>query len=294
MKKLRNNLEDSFPIFNLQKMKKLMFFSTDQLGVTSDFYATKREPGFDPLTLTSEIAFETAFQSFSRISSVTSSPLRFNPSVSVAISRKEPPVGKYILLSRADGDRTLVRSIAAGHLNEVNRAIFSKVLEGANIVDYNVVSHGGVDSYFFTKENVWESSDDIKALYRLGPLVNLTTHDTQTDSGMTMDVKVHLDGAVINIRYGTNAENEKGRFLRHAYKTIMRRAWAREKDLTNGLRNWDSNQRQQLAHKGTVDGFEVVYKRDPDLYPELSNDLTNVQFVVKQSSASRRRAGFEN
>jgi teneurin len=191
--------------------------------------------------------------------------------------RRESPVGKFVVVGRTDGDRASVRSVSAGHANEVNRAIFSKVLDGASIVDYTAVSHGGVDAYFFTKENVWESSEDIKALYRLGPLVNLTTHDTQTDAGMTMDVKVHLDGAVVNIRYGTVADGEKGRILRHAYKTLARRAWAREKEGTVGSRNWDSNQRQQLGHKGSVDGYEVVYKRDPFLFPELANDLENVQ-----------------
>ena len=44
-------------------------------------------------------------------------------------------------------------------------------------------------------------------------------------------------------------------------------------------------------HKGTVEGFEVVYKRDPQIYPELANDLENVQFVAKQSNTKRR---FEN
>jgi hypothetical protein len=112
--------------------------------------------------------------------------------LSPKFSWKDPPIGKYVVVGRGDGDRAVVRSIAAGHANEVSRAIFSKVLEGAHIVDYTAVSHGGADAYFFTKENVWESSEDIKALYRLGPLVNLTTHDTQTDAGMTMDVKVSI------------------------------------------------------------------------------------------------------
>jgi hypothetical protein len=78
--------------------------------------------------------------------------------------------------------------------------------------------------------------------------------------------------------------------LRHAYKTLVRRTWAREKESSSG--RWDPNQRQQLSHKGGVDGFDVVYKRDPTVYPELANDLDNVRFVAKQSTPRRRL--FEN
>ena len=285
--KLKSNLDQSFPMFSLRNIQQLFGLSAKQESIMSPVRAQLGQ-GIEPLTTSSEVAFESAFASFSKVASTSPSPLRFDPDLKVAFSWREPPVGKFILVGRTSGDRATVRSITAGHANEVNRAIFSKVLEGANIVDYTAVSHGGVDAYFFTKENVWESSDDIKALYRLGPLVNLTTHDTQTDAGMTMDVKVHLDGAVVNLRYGTDAEGEKGRILRHAYKTLVRRAWTREKDPALSTRNWDSNQRQQLAHKGVVDGYEVVYKRDPDAYPELANDLDNVQIVAKQQSQRRR------
>ena len=37
-----------------------------------------------------------------------------------------------------------------------------------------------------------------------------------------------------------------------------------------------------------IDGYEVVYKRDPDAYPELANDLDNVQIVAKLQSQRRR------
>ena len=190
------------------------------------------QEGYEPMTSASLISFESAFTSIGRFSSVTPSLLRFNPNLNIAFSRKEPAVGKFVIVAQTSNNQAVVRAVSSGRANEVTGDIFAAVLNGASIVDYTAVSHGGVDAYFFTKENVWQSSEDIKALYRLGPLVNLTTHDTQTDAGMTMDVKVHLDGAVINIRYGTNAENEKGRILRHAYKTLARRAWSREKDST--------------------------------------------------------------
>ena len=301
LEKLEQNLQRAFPAFSLENLKQLVGFPMDQsvtkmppssVQIINEHPQTWRE-GHELMTPASSISFASVFASISRVSSVTQSPLRFNPNLKIAFSRKDPPVGKYVLVSLSQGNRALVRAVSAGRANEVTRDIFSAVLDGAKVVDYTAVSHGGVDAYFFTKENVWESSEDIKALYRLGPLVNLTTHDTQTDAGMTMDVKVHLDGAVINIRYGTSAESEEARILRHAFKTLARRAWSREKDSTgSGIHPWDPNQRQQLMHKGNVEGFEVVYKRDAQLYPELANDLENVQFVAKQSNSQRRR--FEN
>ena len=296
LEKLEINLQHAFPIFSLHNVKQLIGFPLDQTEKKSekDFqsHLKKFKIGNKAMILGSAIALESAFDSFKRISSVTQSSLRFKSDVNIVFSWKESPVGKYVLVVRSQGNQASVRFIADGHINELPRDIFFQVLDGANIVDYTSVSHGGVDTYFFTKENLWQSSEDIKALYRLGPLVNLTTHDTQTDSGMTMDVKVYLDGAVVNIRYGTSAENEKGRILRHAYKTLSRRVWAREKDSPNSSYNWDVIQRQQLMHKGNVDGFEVVYKRDPQTYPELANDLENTQIIVKQSS--QRQRSFEN
>ena len=298
LEKLEITLQHAFPIFSLQSVKKLIGFPPEQTEIKSSMgfqtfrnHQKKLKNGNKAIASASSIAFVSAFDSFRRISSVSQSLLRFNLDMNVDFSWKDSPVGKYVLIIRSQGNRAVVKSVADEHNNELQREIFFQVLDGANIVDYSAVSHGGVDAYFFTKENVWESSDDIKALYRLGPLVNLTTHDTQSDAGMTMDVKVHLAGAVVNIRYGTSADNEKGRILRHAYKTLSRRVWAREKDSPLNS-NWDVTQRQQLMHKGNVDSYEVVYKRDPQTYPELANDLENTQIVLKQPS--QKRQFYEN
>jgi len=44
---------------------------------------------------------------------------------------------------------------------------------------------------------------------------------------------------------------------------LARRAWLKEKDSSSN--RWDSSQLQQLMHKGLVDGYEVAYKRDPQV-----------------------------
>ena len=74
----------------------------------------------------------------------------------------------------------------------------------------------------FIKNPIWRSSEDIVQLRRLGAgRVNLTMHESQKTSDVNskiLDVKVHLPGAVINVRYGAagGAGAERARLLRHA------------------------------------------------------------------------------
>ena len=209
-------------------------------------------------------------------------------------------------------NRLQVNSINAGTINEVPRGIFTAVLnDAAQLVNFQTVNKNGQDVYFFTKQRIGQSTEDIRALHRLGPRVNLTTHDTQTDNTLTMDVKVHLDNTVINIRYGTNPNAEKTRMLRRTFKMLTRRAWVREKELVmmqqklggsggssgaNSLiqlttHSWDSSQRQQLLRKGVVEGFDVAFKRDVQKYPELANSLENIHFILRRRQIQRRKLG---
>ena len=57
--------------------------------------------------------------------------------------------------------------------NQIYRSVFTTVLNSSFIVDYETVSHG-LDSYYFTKPEVWRNSDDSAQLRRLGSMINLT------------------------------------------------------------------------------------------------------------------------
>ena len=208
----------------------------------------------------------------------------------------------------ANGEQTKrqhiqLNSINAGTINEVPRGIFKSVLNGATLVDFRTVTKSGEESYYFVKEQIAQSTDDIRALHRLGPRVNLTTHDTQTDNSLTMDVRVHLDNTQINLRYGTKVEAEKNRLLRHTYKILTRRAWTKEKELILAeetllgdnseiqLTNypWSASQRKQLLRKGSVDGFDIMFKREVQKYTELANSLDNIKFIPRKRQNQRRR-----
>ena len=117
-----------------------------------------------------------------------------------------------------------------------------------------------------------------------------------------MDVKVHLDNTLINIRYGTKSETEKIRLLRRTYKLLTRRAWIKEKELlvaeqllgeNSGIQlvnyPWNTSQRQQLMSKGVVEGFDIAFKRDVQQYTELANSLDNIYFVLRKRQNQRRR-----
>ena len=202
----------------------------------------------------------------------------------------DSPFGKYVSFHAEPNGKVRVVSLDAGTINEVPRGIFHSVLLDSYLVDFRAVTKFGKDTYYFTKPHVWQSNEDIKALHRLGPRVNLTTHETEADGVLTMEVKVHLDDTLIFIKYGTDPHDEKNRLLRHAYKIMSRKMWMREKDIlmTNRKKrvvveplsyNWDKRQKDQLLTKGYIDGFDVRYKVNVENFPELSYNLDNMKFV---------------
>ncbi len=216
---------------------------------------------------------------------IAHSPIRF--------ARATPALGKYVSLSLEHDDeeddgsspRVRIKFAPAGTVNEVPRDVFSRVLTGALLIDFPSVTKQGEDVYSFVKSDLYEAADDIKVLHRLGPQVNLTTHDSQLGDGtVIMDVKVHLDNTVINVRYGTSVGVEKGRMLRHASKVVARKAWERQKDLLTSGRHWEANpwtpnEKEQLLSRGYIDTYEVHYVRDVKELPELAGDVANVAFV---------------
>ncbi len=218
----------------------------------------------------------------------------------IKLARATGPLGKYVALSFSDTDGELkdqqkvhVHYAHAGTVNEVPRDVFARVLDGAFLIDFSSVTKQGEDVYYFAKSDLYAASDDIKSLHRLGPQVNLTTHDTQlADGTVSMDVKVHLDGNVVSVRYGTTVSVEKSRLLRHASKVVARKAWDRQKDLLASGRHWEAhawtpNEKEQLLARGFIDTYEVHYVRDVKELPELAGDAANVAFVKASKSSSK-------
>ncbi|CAB4063435.1 unnamed protein product [Lepeophtheirus salmonis] len=190
----------------------------------------------------------------------------------VRISRTDSALGRFVAF---DPSSSQVYSVSDGTLNQVQRSVFTQVLEGAKLVEFKTVPRDD-DMLFFTKPKI--RPDDITALRRLGPSVNLTIHESQTSEKEIkfLDVKVHLADTILNIRYGTSPESEKARLLRHAYKTISRKIWLKER--TSG--RWSPRDMQSLLSQGFVSGFITQYRlKNIEKYPELSTDLNNIEIV---------------
>jgi hypothetical protein len=210
-------------------------------------------------------------------------------------SRQTSPLGKYVSLNLNSDSKAKIHSVEAGSSNEVPRDVFQRVLDGAYLA-LNI-QHGTIDAFYFVKGDIYSASKDIKTLRRLGPSVNLTSHDSQTNEGLVMmDVKVHLDNTLVSIRYGATLQSERSRILRHAAKVTTRRAWQRQKELLLTKRfqeaqSWTAYEKNQLSRQGNnpslaLPNYQVEFVRNLDEFPELAADLSNVIFV--QSNQKKR------
>ena len=103
-----------------------------------------------------------------------------------------------------------------------------------------------------------------------------------------IDIRIHRSDAILNIRYGTTVEREKQRLLHHAKVNTERRAWHYEHELIkNGLptaNEWSSQEADELQKTGFVSGYDGEYAIDVQLYPELSEDPSNIRFVKSSGS----------
>ncbi len=227
------------------------------------------------ITTAAETALSSGMSAFSFVSAVPNSKLAFNTEVRMELSRVDSALGQGVALGfdldRESGEST-ARVSATAESDQAHREVFSGWLDGAKRVDFKMWSggNGGADAHFFVKPTSWPgSSEDVAQLRRLGAArINLTLHEGQDSNGKkVLDVKAHLAGEIVNVRYGADANEERGRLLRHAFKTTARRAWARQK-----------------LDKSFLDGYEVVMARDVEDYPELATDPDNVRFVKKKKN----------
>ena len=246
------------------------------------------------LQVAADSNFQQVLKQMTALSAVPKSALTIDFPSTFHWSRLTSPLGKFVALSLDNKESNIakIRSIEAGSSNEVPREVFQRVLNGAALA-LNI-QHGTIDAYYFVKENIYEASTDVKTLRRLGPNVNLTSHDSQSSSGLVvMDVKVHLENTIVSIRYGSSIEAERIRILRHASKVTARRAWTRQKELLSQNRAfeaepWTSRQKDQIVLQGSVSNYEVRFARDLEEFPELAADLANVKFVpIDQQKRSK-------
>lgn len=203
------------------------------------------------------------------------------------------PLGKGIVVSRHD-KRAIVR--AASEANNIYRDVMTSILNQSYFLDIHLL-HQKHDMFFFVKENVWQVTADRNQLQRLGSsIVNYTVHNSDPDIGHDshhVDVKIHTQGVILNIRYGTTYEQERQRVLRHAQSRAIREAWAMEKDRLlasySGSREWTAVEIDEILQSGEVPGYYGEYIHKVEEYPELADDPLNIAFHRGVAKTRHRR-----
>ena len=78
----------------------------------------------------------------------------------VTLSNKAALLGAWLTLSRV-GDSVLVT--AGPDANFIYSSVFSAVLNNSRMVDFRSSSRG-IESFYFTKPDTWQATDDIAQL----------------------------------------------------------------------------------------------------------------------------------
>lgn len=207
----------------------------------------------------------------------------------------DPPFGKGIIVSRTVEGQAIVSSVPAA--NPIYRDVYTSVFNRTRLLPFTFVVHNSLqDAFFFVKEDSWRSTEDRQQLKRLQGQVNTTFHEGSRENGSGnnhLDVKLHIQNAVINLKYGTTAEKERQRLMHHAKLQAVRKAWHREKELLrNGLissYDWSQQETDDILKNGYANLYEGEYIHDIVQYPEMLEDPFNIRFVKKKTSQSRKR-----
>lgn len=220
------------------------------------------------------------------------------------ISTHNVPFGKGITVSNVNG-RAVVRASARAEI--IRKDVFSAVFNNCHILDLHLTFHG-LDVFYLVKDNTRRVGDDLNQLQRLGnSAVNTTVHESKQDEAdgrppataqqqqqpqHQVDVRIHSHHAILNIRYGTSAEKERQRLLRHAKRQAVSQRWSQERDIISsnqrGPLKWTEREKEQILSTGFATGYRGEYFHDVDLYPELADDPSNIVFH-KNSDRHRKR-----
>jgi len=192
------------------------------------------------------------------------------------------PFGNGITVSRVGGHAVVM---SAPDADPIRKDVFTQILNNSYLLDLHFVIHGN-DVFYFVKNNTWRVADDLTQLQRLSNSVNTTVHENKAEdqkgSGHQVDVRIHIQQYILNIRYGTVAERERHRVLRHAKKHAIGQRWSLERELLATGREtaitWTESEKEQLLNTGSVPGLKGDYYHDPSAYPALADDPSNIIF----------------
>ncbi len=162
------------------------------------------------------------------------------------------------------------------------------LLNNSEVVNLHFSIHGR-DAHFFTKAQLSQAVEDVRELsLRTEDTiegVNVTVHRYHETSEIMkyVDIRLHSNHTVLNLRYGTTVAHEYDRVLHHAKQRAIDQAWRLEKKLAeNGqksIHQWTKEQKEELIKKGSVSNMEARYLRSASRHPELADDAKNIRFI---------------
>ena len=207
------------------------------------------------------------------------------------IETKPLPLGEGVVASIKEG---VIHINSIPSANPIYRDVFTTVLNASKILNFHTAVHTK-EIFYIVKENIHESVEDLNQLNRLSGIVNIETHKPDEESNEKfLNARIHIDNVVLNIRYGATVEKEMDRLLKHAKRHVSKETWKQEKILLrnryNGFMtstNWSMSDVENILSHGYSNTYNIVYKQNVNLYPELSKDPYNVYF--KKSTISRQR-----
>lgn len=202
-------------------------------------------------------------------------------------------LGDGVTLSVEDG-KVLVNLL--DNVDEQTRKVASVLLNGSEAVGLHFTIKGK-DEHFYIKQDIAQADIDKSLLgirkdeIVLDNGVNVTLRKVFHSDGFRgrthneLDIRLHGNHSVINIRYGTSLEREKKRILQHAKQRAIKHAWEREKQLLQQSLpsdyKWTEQEEEEIVTGGYADSYEAEYIRDVLSYPELADDCNNIRFYKR-------------
>jgi len=149
--------------------------------------------------------------------------------------------------------------------------------------------HGQDTFHFFKRDNPRvKVAEDMAALRRLGPNVNMTMHDT-IDTG-SKEIKIATGHGNFVLIYGTDLASESDLLWRHSIKLAARRAWHREQILARrgGVNTFlmTSSELEQLSRDGHLPNYRPELQQSLWNYPLLADDPTTMRFRKRNSGGT--------
>lgn len=199
-------------------------------------------------------------------------------------------LGRGILVSRSADGRAIVSSTSLA--DPVIRDVFTNVFNNSIWLNLTLPGHGhGQDTFHFFKrsDNVRiKVAEDMAALRRLGPNVNLTMHDT-ADTG-AKEIKIATGHGNFVVIYGTDLAAETELLWRHSIKLAARRAWHREQIIARrgGINTFPltASESEQLIREGHLTAYRPELQQSLWSFPLLADDPAAMRFRKRNSAGA--------